>query len=197
MKIVLTGGPSAGKTSIVDILNRSESERTQVVQEAASLLYRGGFPRSAEAVRLKCQQRAIFQVQKELEEIAALDGGNRTLICDRGTLDGLAYWPEDEAGFFTAMQSSMEAEIARYDWVIHLDTTFGEHYQTTSIRREGQAEARVVNEKVKQAWRLHPNRLIVEHETEFLRKVKKVLRAVTLILEKQTVESIQAQLSSL
>ena len=69
MKIVLTGGPSAGKTSAVDIMHRSDSSRTVVVQEAASLLYRGGFPRSKENLHMICQQRAIFHVQRELENI--------------------------------------------------------------------------------------------------------------------------------
>lgn len=197
MKIVLTGGPSAGKTTVVDILCRNEWFRLAAVPEAASILYRGGFPRSAERIHVRCQQRAIYHVQRELEEIGFLDALHRSLVCDRGTLDGLAYWPDSEDHFFSTIGSSMEKEIARYDWVIHLDTAAPENYQSSEIRLEQSSQAMAVNERVKHAWRMHPHRIVIPNSSDFLQKVDTTLRAVNLILEGMTVGEIQRTLSLL
>ena len=46
----------------------------------------------------------------------------RILLCDRGTLDGAAYWPGEPEEFFAAIGTSLEAELARYDAVIFFET---------------------------------------------------------------------------
>ena len=43
-------------------------------------------------------------------------------LCDRGLLDGLAYWPGDTRDFWAAAGTSLKAEYARYHAVIHLRT---------------------------------------------------------------------------
>ena len=45
MKVVLTGGPSGGKTTIATALAKDLTAQTAVVPEAASMLFLGGFPR--------------------------------------------------------------------------------------------------------------------------------------------------------
>jgi predicted ATPase len=190
MKIVLTGGPSAGKTTVVDLLYRTEWFQLTVVQEAASLLWRGGFPRAEDPVAIRCQQRAVYAVQRELEEIAALESLHRTILCDRGSLDGLAYWPGDEESFFKSIHSSMETEIARYDWVLHLDTASSPNYQSSDIRREDFDQAMKANEQVKHAWRLHPNRVFISSHLDFMTKTKIAVQVVTMILEGKDRESI-------
>lgn len=195
MKIALTGGPSAGKTSIVEILYRNEWSRLHVVPEAASILFRGGFPRGSGDRQARCQQRAIYHIQTALEEIAFIESPNKTLVCDRGSLDGLAYWPGDEASYFNAIGSSMEQELARYDWVLHLDTAPPFDYRSTSIRKESDAEARFLNEKVRTAWRQHPRRFIVPNTNDFIQKVDIAMSIVRMILEGGTYESIVNQLN--
>ena len=44
-KVVLTGGPAAGKTAIADVLSRQLEKRICVVPESATILFKGGFPR--------------------------------------------------------------------------------------------------------------------------------------------------------
>lgn len=195
MKIVLTGGPSAGKTTVAEILCRNEWFRLVGVPEAASILYRGGFPRNSEKIHVRCQQRAIYHVQRELEEISTLDGMNRSLICDRGSLDGLAYWPDHEEQFFEAMGSTMENEVARYDWVLHLDTAAPEHYRSSEIRKEESAEAAAVNQLVKHAWRKHPQRIIIPNSVDFLQKIDTTIRVVEMILDGRSIEMIRQNLA--
>lgn len=194
MKIVLTGGPSAGKTSVVNVLYQTDRMRFAIVQEAASVLFRGGFPRSSRPLDQKCQQRAIYFVQRELEEIGQLESQGRSLVCDRGTLDGVAYWPGDEASYLAAVGSSMAEEIHRYDWVLHMDTASPSHYQNSEIRTELSAQAELVNQRVKQAWRLHPRRIVIPNFESFLEKIDVATKAVRMILDGKSLEQINAAL---
>jgi hypothetical protein len=43
--VVLTGGPGAGKTATLEVVQRELSRHVVVVPEAASILWKGGFPR--------------------------------------------------------------------------------------------------------------------------------------------------------
>lgn len=182
MKIVLTGGPSAGKTTIAEALVRAYWNQLVLVPEAASLLFRGGFPRAPSPEAVSHQQRAIYHVQRELEALSLLESEGRSMICDRGTLDGLAYWPGIEEEFFRQIGSSMEQEIARYDWVLHLDTAGSHAYQSSSIRKETHPEAQIINERVKKAWRMHPRRIIICNNRDFTMKINLALQLVGSIL---------------
>src|SRR6187549_2463966 len=92
-RIVLTGGPGGGKTTAADMFRREIGERVVIVPEAATILFQGGFPRSRQSCALKHAQTAIFHVQRRLEDVQAVQYPNRVLLCDRGTVDGAAYWP--------------------------------------------------------------------------------------------------------
>src|SRR5262245_23288186 len=91
-RIVLTGGPGAGKTAVLELVRRSFCSHVQVLPESAGILFGGGFPRGSDDDHRRCAQRAIFHTQRELETLAAA-GPASVLLCDRGTVDGLAYWP--------------------------------------------------------------------------------------------------------
>ena len=120
--IVITGGPGAGKTAVLDIASRMLHQRIAVLPEAATLLFAGGFPRKESAAAKKAAQRAIFYVQHELENLLIEEASVDCVICDRGTLDGLAYWPGPTSEFFAQLGTSQEAELRRYATVIHLRT---------------------------------------------------------------------------
>jgi nicotinamide riboside kinase len=182
MKIVITGGPSSGKTSVVEILARSASPCLKVVEEAAALLFRGGFLRHTDPEKLKCQQIAIYHVQRQLENIAMIESPARPMICDRGSLDGLAYWPDDQTSFFRAIESSMEKELLRYDWVIHLDTVKPTDSQRDGFRTEEAKSASAMNDRVKRAWSLHPNRIVIDAHQDFLNKIHRAVNALSLIV---------------
>ena len=94
-KVVLTGGPSAGKTTIANAIERSFIGKTVKIPEAATILWQGGFFRSGHPKGITWQQKAIYQIQSSHEEIFALECPEKVFVCDRGTLDGFAYWPEN------------------------------------------------------------------------------------------------------
>src|SRR6478672_3468896 len=90
-RIVLTGGPGGGKTTAADLFRREIGERVVVVPESATLLFAGGFPRSTDAPARRASQRAIYHVQRNLEDVQSARYPDRVLLCDRGTVDGAAY----------------------------------------------------------------------------------------------------------
>jgi len=177
-RIVITGGPGAGKTALLEVLRKTTCEHVGFVQEAASILYGGGFPRSNEKAILCAGQRAIFHVQRELEGI--VDPGVRVAVCDRGTLDGLAYWPGDEDEFFRSLGIRREDELKRYDVVIHLRTPRDGHGygHTNPLRIETSDEAAAIDERIVHAWRGHPHRHFIDAAPQFFLKAR---RASTLI----------------
>lgn len=182
MKIVLTGGPSAGKTTIAAAIQRELAPFVQVVPEAASILFQGGFPRGVDTATTKFAQKAIYHVQKELEANAVYRNPKSLILCDRGSLDGLAYWPGDSKSFFTSVYSNLKKELQRYDWVIHLDTAPASHYETTNpIRIENYDTAKKVNQKIKKAWGLHPKRIVIQNNSLFFTKIHQALDIINAI----------------
>ncbi|MGE3684316.1 MAG: ATP-binding protein [Bdellovibrionales bacterium] len=191
MKIVLTGGPSAGKTTVAEALVRTYPDKLALVPEGASILFRGGFPREDAPDSVVCQQRAIYYVQRELEELRRVQFPRHSLICDRGTLDGLAYWPKGEDEFFKQIRSLMTDEIVRYDWVLHLDTASQEFYESSSVRTESFIQAQSINERVKHASREHPKRLLIKNNRNFSLKIRLALEAVGMILAGEPISKIE------
>ena len=100
LKIVVTGGPGGGKTTALDLFQREYIGKISVVPEAASLLFSAGMEREKDGQRAKLSQMAIYRMQKNLEESFSDLARGDLMLCDRGTLDGLAYWPDTEEDYF-------------------------------------------------------------------------------------------------
>ena len=99
-KIAITGGPSGGKTTLIDALKKEFGQKIKIAPEAASILYKGGFPRIKNYSGYFHAQKAILTTQNELEHLLMENFPERLLVCDRGSLDSLAYWPDTEEHFF-------------------------------------------------------------------------------------------------
>lgn len=195
VKIVVTGGPSGGKTTLIEALQKDLKGKVAVVPEAASILYRGGFPRRSTPVGRRHVQRAICYTQRELEDLVCDEAKANTIVCDRGSLDSVAYWPGEGSEFFESFRTSKEAEIARYQWVIHLDTADHDSFDTSNpVRTESHQEAIELNEKIKSAWQGHPRRIVIPHEAEFLLKIAKAKSVIEKIMAGQSFEAVVASL---
>ena len=119
-RIVLTGGPGAGKTAVLELIRQAFCSHVKVLPESAGIIFSGGFPRGESPDLSRPAQRAIFYVQRELENSA--DTGNPAIVlCDRGTIDGGAYWP-GPGDLWSSVATTLEDELKRYDAVIHLRT---------------------------------------------------------------------------
>ncbi len=173
--IVLTGGPGAGKTAILEVIRQAFCQHVRVLPEAAGIVFGGGFPRG-ESVRLRqAAQRAIFYVQRELE--TAADSENPAFVlCDRGTIDGAAYWPNQD-DLWSSVGTTIEEQLKRYDAVIHLRTPTIEngYNRTNPLRIESAADAGDIDTRIERLWQGHPRRFIVEATPDFMGKASRAI----------------------
>ena len=172
-RIVLTGGPGAGKTAVLELIRQSFCAHVRVLPEAAGILFGGGFPREDDDGCRRAAQRAIYHVQRELE-MAADSHDAAIVLCDRGTVDGLAYWPEGGDEMWPAVRSTLAAELSRYDAVIHLrvPSADGGYNRQNPLRTETAHLAASIDERILAAWRDHPRRLVVDQTPLFLDKAR-------------------------
>lgn len=176
--IVLTGGPSAGKTALLELVRQNLCEHVVVLPQAAATLFRGGVMRGATDHERRAVQRAIYHLQRELE--ATVDEANEPslLICDRGTVDGSAYWP-GPGTLWSAVGTSLESELARYDLVVHMRTPGGQAYERHNpLCTESAADAAAVDQRIIDAWSGHPRRVIVECTDDFMIKARRALELI-------------------
>jgi len=174
-RVVLTGGPGAGKTAVLELIRQAFCEHVKILPEAAGILFGGGFPRGDTPGLRRPAQRAIFFTQRELE--ATADAANPAIVlCDRGTVDASAYWPGPE-DFWAAVATTLEEQLRRYEAVIHLRTPRPEsgYNQGNPLRVESAAEAAAIDERILRSWERHPRRFIVEEAPDFLGKAARAL----------------------
>lgn len=187
-RIVVTGGPGGGKTTAADLFRREIGARVVVVPESATLLFSGGFPRSLEPHARIAAQRAIYHVQTNLEDVQSALYPDRILLCDRGTVDGAAYWPGEPLDYFSAVGSSHERELARYDAVLFFQTAAAGGMSVEGgnpTRIETNAQAVELDTRLHALWSKHPRFMVVPHNPSF---VKKIMSGLALL------ESIVSQL---
>jgi len=179
-KVVLTGGPGAGKTAVLEIIKRSFCQHIAVLPEAASIVFSGGFWRLDSTTGKMSAQRLIYQAQLELERMTEEEKKYAVALCDRGTLDGLAYWPGNESLFWSELRTNRENELKRYSAVIHLRTPSlerGYNFQNP-VRIESAALAAEIDKKIEMAWEGHPRRFFIESQNDFLEKIQRTVELI-------------------
>jgi predicted ATPase len=185
-RIALTGGPGGGKTTAADLFRRELGESVVIVPESATILFAGGFPRANEIDAGRAVQRAIFHVQRNLEDVQSARYPDRILLCDRGTIDGAAYWPNGDKDFFASMGTSFETELQRYDAVVFFETAAvaGDSIEGGNpVRNESLGEAVALDARLRLLWSRHPRFLLVPHSSSFLRKITAGLAMLQSIVE--------------
>jgi predicted ATPase len=177
-RIVLTGGPGAGKTAVLEVVRIALCERIVVLPESAGIIFHGGFPRYDSPEAKRHAQRAIYYVQRELEAIAVAQNAP-VIMCDRGTIDGLAYWPGPD-DMWSSVGTTLEAELTKYDAVIHLRTppVDAGYNHDNPLRIETAAQAATIDGRIAQAWALHPRRFEVPASPDFFAKVIRTLEII-------------------
>ena len=124
-RIVLTGGPGAGKTVISRAIAADHPDRFVLVPEAATQVYDALQTRwdKLDLEGRRDVQRKIYRLQVDQEDRTAQSNSGKTLLLDRGTIDGAAYWPEGPEDYWRDIGSTLESELTRYDAVIWLETS--------------------------------------------------------------------------
>lgn len=174
-RVVLTGGPGAGKTAALELVKQLFCKHVMVLPESAGIIFGGGFPRRPDHLASQAAQRAIFYVQRELEN-AAESQNPAVILCDRGTVDGGAYWtgPPD---MWASLGTTLPAQLARYSAVIHLRVpSVDDGYNNSNpLRLESAEEAAKIDDRIANLWAEHPHRFSIESADSFLTKATRVL----------------------
>ncbi len=172
--VVLTGGPGAGKTAVLEFVRKALCEHIAILPEAASILFGGGFWRLDSPSGKKAAQRAIYHVQEEMQKLVIEEKKWSMGLCDRGTLDGLAYWPEAESEFFATLNTNLDMEFKKYKAVIHLRSPSlekGYNYQNP-IRVESAELAAQIDQRIHEIWKNHSNYFLIESAADFTTKLQ-------------------------
>lgn len=173
-RIALTGGPGGGKTTAIDLFRREMGDGVVIVPEAATMMFTGGFPRYPELDAVRSAQEAIYHVQRNLEDIQAARYPDRILLCDRGTIDGAAYWPAQNGDFFASLGTTLELELSRYDGVIFFESAAvgGLGIEGGNpVRHETLAEAVELDSRLRHYWSKHERFVMVNHSKSFFKKI--------------------------
>lgn len=187
-KLVITGGPSAGKTNITRLLASEFPDRLVLVPESATAVYERENTHWTllDTDGRRGIQRRMYHYQLQNEELLAAANPGRILLLDRGTVDGATYWPDGPEAFFKDRNTSLEAELARYDVVVWLETVA----VTGEYRREADNEKRFesAEEAIRKGlelldvWGQHPRFHIVPADKDWERKVDAVRALISQFL---------------
>jgi predicted ATPase len=175
--IVITGGPGAGKSAVLEMAKKIFKGNTIILPEAASIIYGGGFFRLPSVSAKAATQRAIYHVQHEMENVVLGEKQWAIGLCDRGTLDGLSYWPLPEQEFWKSLNSTLKEEYARYHAVIHMHSPTDEmgYNHQNPLRIETALEAHLLDERIAQIWGKHPRYHSIKSNESFLTKAQMAL----------------------
>jgi predicted ATPase len=183
-RIVLTGGPGAGKTVISTAIARAEPARFVLVPEAATQVYDALQTRwdRLDLPGRRDVQRRIYRLQREQEETLARTRPDKTLLLDRGTIDGAAYWPEGPEDYWRDLGTTAEAELARYDAIVWLQTSAAlglyDNDASNPCRFEHPEAAIASGNLLRQLWGRHPHVHHVDAYANLDDKVAAVRRVI-------------------
>ncbi|HVU79922.1 MAG TPA: ATP-binding protein, partial [Candidatus Paceibacterota bacterium] len=191
-KLVVTGGPCAGKTTLLSLARTWCEERGYnplIVPEAATAYINGGVhPRSATFQELV--MRFVLTLE-ETFDTAAKGLQKPVIILDRGLFDQKAYTGQGEFERLCAMLGIIPEERLQngYDGVLFLDSAAkgAEAFyssESNPARYEPPEEAVALNERTRAAWMGVPHLITIENRAgqSFEGKMIHAVRALARLL---------------
>lgn len=194
-KIVITGGPCAGKTTAMSWLQNYFTKlgyTVLFVPETATELIGGGLAPWTCGTNIdyqKCQMTLQLAKEQVFEQGAASMKADKILIvCDRGALDNKAYMTEMDFQMVLSSLGLNEVELRDgYDAVFHLVTAAKgavQFYTTANntARTETPEQAAALDDKLIAAWTGHPHLRVIDNATDFEDKLKRLIAEISAFL---------------
>jgi thymidylate kinase len=193
--IVLSGGPGGGKSTVLSWIGpwlESLGYKPYIIHETATeVILKEGHPTRRNREAHTAFQRTVLEQQISKEEAtfarALTEGHPRAvIICDRGSVDGIAYDEEGVLAILTEKRMVRAHLLQRYTAVLHLKSAAcGAEASYTrannAARFENVTEAVQRDERVLNAWLGHSHLTIIpscpnvsdkeEHVRQAIRKV--------------------------
>lgn len=204
-KIVLTGGPCAGKTTVlkeIKKLLKNDGYHVITIPETATYLISNGTPPLSSKEHGKKFQEQVLKAQITKEEIA-MDYCYDTIetekdffknkkgiiiLCDRGIMDNRAYLTQEDYDNMLYKHNLNELELLySYDLAINLislATTDKEKYALDGIRYETPEMAALRDQITSSAWLLHPNLHMIKPTDNIEDKINLVHSIILMNLNK-------------
>jgi predicted ATPase len=161
-RVVLTGGPRAGKSSVFSVLEQRLGATLGFGPEVATRLLAEGHPVPSSEDEVRAFQQRVIEEQRRIEEALEESHPGRAHILDRGLPDGASYWPGGPEAFADHFDLHWETELRRYELVIHLES----HVPEEAVVRDGNAtrfetheQALALDMRIRQIWEAHPGYL--------------------------------------
>lgn len=196
-RIVLTGGPAAGKTTVLSRIlkefRREDGWRVITIPETATELISGfGLKPFDNCMSMYEFQYFVISDQLHKEELA-LKGAEVVpedkilIIYDRAIFDDKAYVSDDEFSEILSSFGKTEDEIlSGYDAVIHLvSSAKGAEFAynlDNAARSESIEDAVRMDDLTLRAWSRHPVRYIIDNSEDFEVKVSSAIAAINSVV---------------
>jgi predicted ATPase len=188
-RICLTGGPCAGKSTMLSAMQAKLPQRTgfrvMCVPEAATLLVTGGMQWDSSIT--VAQQSALLRTQLALEDqfyaLAVASGVPTIIVSDRGTMDGRAFCTDAQfQEILRSIGGTIDALRDRYDAVLHMVTAANgaeEFYNLDNpARYEDLDGARASDLRLQEMYVGHPMFRLLDNSTTFEDKIERGLQVV-------------------
>ena len=203
-KIVITGGPCAGKTTAMGKIQKEFARRGYTVlfvSETATELITGGvapWTLVSNAEYQKCQVALQKRKEEIYERAAERMGAEKVLIvCDRGVMDNRAYMNEEEfEEVFGALGLNEVEERDHYDAVFHLTTAAKGALEAYTLanngaRTETPEQAVEIDDRLIAAWTGHPHLRVIDNSTSFEGKLNRVIAEISAVVGEPVVTEIE------
>ena len=187
IKIVITGGPCAGKSTAMSWIRNAFTQRgysVLFVPETATELITGGVAPWTCGSNLdyqKCQVALQLEKERLFEKAARTMPQEKILIvCDRGVMDNKAYMTEAEFAQVLDELGGRETDYRdSYDAVFHLVTAANgatEFYSNAnnSARYETVEEAVALDNRLLASWTGHRHLKVIDNSTDFEGKMRRL-----------------------
>lgn len=200
-KIVLTGGPCAGKTTaLVKIIDHFSGlgHKVFTIPEVPTMFTQAGMNYLTKNEKFFFEgEKATFLTQIGLEEsftkMAETIDKPVIIVCDRGTMDISTYLTEDFWNRIISEQGYTNTQLReRYDAVLHLVSAAdgAEQFYTTANNAQrvekadekGLQIARELDKKIVSAWKGHPHLRVINNHEDFNNKLNRVLKEISNVL---------------
>jgi len=193
LRIVLTGGPAAGKTTLISRVlkefTREKGWRVITIPETATELISGfGLGPFEGCMSMHDFQYFVIgdQLHKEqlaLKGAATVPDENVLILYDRAVFDDKAYVSDAEFSAILGSFGKTEAEmLSGYDAVLHLVSCAkgaeSAYNYGNAARYEDVETARKMDDLTLRAWSAHPNRFIIDNSVDFEDKLRRAIAAI-------------------
>lgn len=196
IKIAITGGPCAGKTSSLPILKNALTSKGYLVftipESATELMANGAtYPVCGNAVSFQTNVFKLQTAKETLYESIAMDANmDVVILCDRGIIDCLAYLDEREQAEFLKKNAVEKRQLLnQYSGSFFLVTAaigapnaYGT--EANSVRFESINEAAICDRKILSEWSEHPHLCVIDNSTDFANKITRLCEEVVSFVDK-------------